>query len=96
MRSQEAVTPFSAAAAGTSADFELKGGQYLMVYAATGAGTAVLNAKSPDGSYQKVTPVEAALAAAGTQRYFCAPGIYQLVVATSTANTVVIARIPED
>ncbi len=97
MRAQEAVTPFSAAAPGTSADFELKGGQYLLVLGATGSGgTVTLNAKSQDGTYEKVTPVDTAITAAGTQRYFCPPGIYQLVIATLTANTATIARIPED
>jgi len=97
MRAQEAVTPFSAAAPGTSADFELRGGRYLLVLGATGTGgTVTLNAKSQDGTYEKVTPQETAITQAGTQTYLLPPGQYQLVIATLTVNTATISRIPEE
>lgn len=97
MRATDKATFFANAAAGTSADFTLMGGEYLLVVGATGSGgTVTLNVKSDDGTYEKVTPVETAITAAGTNRYVIPPGTYQLVIATLTAITATIIRIPHD
>lgn len=96
MRAQECVTPFAAAAAGTSADFELRGGNYLLILGATGiGGTVTLNAKGRDGTYAAVTSRETAITAAGAIHFDgLPPGQYQLVIATLTANTATIERVP--
>lgn len=80
---------------GTSGDFTLFGGEYLLVVGATGsAGTVTVNAKAADGSYVKVTPKETAITAAGSNTYDLPPGTYQLVTTTLTAITADITRIP--
>lgn len=99
MRAQECVTPFAAAAAGTSADFELRGGNYLLLVAATGSGgTVTLNAKSANGTY--IGPIvgrESAITATGYQHYDgLPPGIYQLVIATLSAITATVERVPTE
>lgn len=96
MRAGESVTPFSNAAAGTSPDFYVDGGNYMLTLGATGsAGTATLKSKCSDGSYQAVTPRETALTAAGVVHYDgLAPGQYQLVITVLSANTANLTRVP--
>lgn len=98
MRAQEGVLIFSNAAAGTSAQFELKGGTYQLGIAATGSGgTAVLNQLGPDqATFIPCVATTAALTASGTQLYDLPPGQYKLTTTTLTAIFAVIERVPKE
>lgn len=98
MRAQESVSIFSNAAAGTSAQFELKGGTYQLDIAATGSGgTAVLNQLGPDGvTFIPAVGTTAALTASGTQLYDLPPGQYKLTTTTLTAIFASITRVPKE
>lgn len=86
--------------------FVLQGGDYFLDLLCTGSPTLALNILGPDGAtWTLVLPTAAnvgtagtpaAVAAAGVYRYFSLPpGVYEIVVATSTANYVSLTRIPE-
>lgn len=92
---QPASKVFSNAAAGTSPQFELRGGKYALDVAATGsAGTVVLNKLGPDGvTFIPVLPLTTALTQTGSAIYDLSPGQYTVTVATLTAIFVSITEI---
>lgn len=85
--------------------FVLQGGDYFLDLICTGSPTLALNILGPDGvTWTTVLPTAnsvgfagtpAAVTAAGLYRYFeLPPGVYEIVVGTSTANYVALTRIP--
>lgn len=94
MRAQEAVRPFTNAAAGTSAAFELKGGTYTFDFTGTGAGTVDLKRLGPDGVTFIACGLTQITATTGSQTLNLSPGQYEVIIATFTANFVTIARVP--
>lgn len=95
MHAQENVTPFSNAAAGT-AKFSLRGGRYAVVYSGTGTGTVDLKMLGPDGTTYIACGLTQITATTGYQVVELAPGAYEVVIATFTANYVGITRIPAE
>jgi hypothetical protein len=94
MRAQEAVRPFVNAAPGTSATFELKGGAYVIDFVGTGTGTVVLNRLGPDGTtFLPVTLPAAVTVSAVSQSFGLPQGQYNVVITTTTANSVTVARV---
>jgi hypothetical protein len=96
MHAQEAVRPFSNAANGTSAQFELRGGRYAFVFDGTGTGTVDLKILGPDGATFQPCGLTQIVATTGYQVVELPPGQYEVIIATFTANYVVIARIPAE
>jgi hypothetical protein len=96
MRGYEAVRPFVNAAAGTSATFELRGGNYVIDFVGTGTGTVVLNRLNADGvTFSPVTLTPAiTVTAVDSTPVQLPPGQYQVVITTTTANFVTITRVP--
>jgi hypothetical protein len=84
---------FTNQAPGTIGPFTLRGGSYWVETASTGAGTIDLKKLGPDGSTYtaRITQITAT---AGQQTISLAPGTYQWVIATFTANNLEITRIP--
>jgi hypothetical protein len=80
-------------AAGTIGPFVLRGGSYWIETKSTGSGTIDLKRRGPDGATftARITQITAT---AGQQTISLAPGIYEWVVATFTANYLEITRVP--
>lgn len=83
----------------------LMGGVYFLDFLCTGSPTLALKILGPDGStYTEVFPTAnnvgfagtpATITAAGTYKYvFLPPGVYEIVIGTSTANYVSLTRVP--
>lgn len=79
-------------AAGTYT-FALLGGTYWFETNSTGSGTIDLKKQGPDGTTftARATQITATV---GQQTIALPPGQYEVVIATFTANYVVISRIP--
>lgn len=84
----------------------LMGGHYLLNLICTGTPSLKLEMLGPDNStYTEILPVAnatgfagtpATITAAGIYRYFfLPPGVYEIIIATSTANYVSLTRCPE-
>lgn len=79
--------------AATTAAFQLKGGKYAIMAAATGSGTMGLQMQLPDGT--SFIAVHTAFAATtGLIVVDLPPGQYKFVIATFTAVFATICRIP--
>jgi hypothetical protein len=77
----------------TTAPFALRGGKYAIAASATGTGTMGLQMLGPDGS--TFIAVHAAFAAVtGYVVIDLPPGQYEFVIATFTAVSAMICRIP--
>ncbi len=83
----------------------LSGGFYFLALQCTGSPTLALQVLGPDGvNYIEVFPTAnnvgfagtpATITAAGTYKYtYLPPGIYRIVIGTSTANYVSLTRVP--
>lgn len=94
MRAQECIKPFTNAAAGTSATFELRGGKYMVAFNGTGTGTVDVQRLGPDGVTFIACGVTQITATTGAQTLDLPPGQYRVVIATFTANYVAIERVP--
>ena len=80
----------------TPANFELKGGRYMVTAVATwSSGTVTLNKLGPDGSTLIAVSPSAAMSVNGGFVADLSPGQYQLTIATATAVYAEISRIPE-
>lgn len=97
MRGEEAVRPFTNSAPGTSAVFGLSGGRYSFEYSGTGTpGSVDLKMLGPDGTIFIPCGLTQIAATTGYQVLDLPPGQYEVIVATFTANYVVITRIPSE
>jgi len=79
-------------AAGTYT-FELKGGMYAWATSSTGSGTIDLKMLDAAGTAHAVATQITATAGFQTGIYL-PPGQYEIVIATFTANYVVLTRVP--
>lgn len=79
-------------AAGTY-KFNLRGGSYWVEFLGTGNGTVDLKKLAPDGSTYsaRITQITATV---GQQTISLPPGLYEVVIATFTANYFEVTRIP--
>lgn len=91
MRAQESVGVKNVAA-GTY-PVAVIGGLYTIAVIATGFGSIDVQRFGPDGS-SLLSVLGAPFTANGGQTVYLAPGLYDIVIATSTANYVEITRIP--
>jgi len=91
MTSSQAVS-FSNIGA-TTAAFQLSGGKYAIMAAATGSGTMGLQILGPDGS-TFIAAHTAFAAVTGFVVVDLPPGQYKFVIATFTAVYATICRIP--
>jgi hypothetical protein len=93
MRAQEGLAPFNNAAASTQT-FNLEGGQYAIITKSTGSGTIDVSILGPDGSTYIPCGYTQVTATSSYTLISLPPGSYKMVIATFTANYVVIARVP--
>jgi hypothetical protein len=71
----------------------LRGGYYWIETLSTGTGTIDLKKLGPDGATYTARMTQIT-ATAGQQTLYLPPGVYEIVIATFTANYVTIQRIP--
>lgn len=97
MRAHESINSSGGTAwsniSATPPDFSLMGGVYALDAIGTGWGTVTLTRQGPDGS--TYITAATALSANGTSGAISLPpGIYRLVIATTTAVYATLTRIP--
>lgn len=102
MRAHEVIVFAINAAAGTygmpqgaGAPGYIEGGRYLVLFACTGTPSLQVNAIDGSGNVIKVGAAFVTVSG-GSFEIALPPGQVQIVVATSTANYVTLARIPND
>lgn len=93
MRSTADAKKFSSIAADTTY-FPLDGGRYQVAVVATwnSSGTVTFEQRGPDGSTALV--LGTAFSANGVANFDVPPGQYKLVVATATAVSATVVRVP--
>lgn len=94
MRAPESITLGSNVAAGTYTGTVL-GGRYLVLLDCTGTPALQMYAQNVSGTYVKVGSA-LTTATGGSFEIALPPGQVQAIIGTSTANTLVLARIPSD
>ena len=84
---------FSNIGAITTANFNLRGGNYWIETLSTGSGTINLQRRNPDGAtfIARITQITAS---PGQQTIILPGGVYRWVVSGFTANYLEIVRIP--
>lgn len=84
---------FSNVAAGNSAAFQLKGGQYAIMTKSTGAGTIDLKILAQDGSTW-LAVITQITATSGYATAYLPPGQYRYEISGFSANYVSITLVP--
>lgn len=95
MRAPESHVLFLNAAAGTVSGVCLYGGTYVVLLDCTGTPALQLYAMNASGNYVAVGSAFVT-AGGGSFEVDLPPGLIRAIIATSTANTLTLARVPEE
>jgi len=81
-------------AAGTYGPFPLDGGMYAWTTKSTGTGTIDLKIIAGDGTTAIAVATQVTATAGWQTGIYLPPGQYEIVIATFTANYVMLTRVP--